>query len=247
MDGYHQTYSNTAIGGALATILLPSGHAVWNNSASVNYLARWVAHGAFTQPDTCAPVPGMCQGGSTPGVACSSANAVYSSGSLSTPCPGGGTCSLTTEVVNNTITNPNYGVTYGPNGAGGCIQDTNPNDGIGRFPNLHYAGHGNGYGSAFANAMWSLYYQPINPQTGNEPTGPPIVINANNCNENDYGYDIFNSGSVNGSFWWTNVTGSNVSYAGAFTDVCATTYTPYERSCGSSISALIPFSRNIVW
>lgn len=31
----------------------------------------------------------------------------------------------------------NRGITYGPDGNGGCILDTDPSDGIGRYPELH--------------------------------------------------------------------------------------------------------------
>jgi len=54
-----------------------------------------------------------------------------------------------------------YGVTYGPDGAGGCIPDTDPSDGIGRFPLLHGSSTDDGhYGSGFANALWSAYVAP---------------------------------------------------------------------------------------
>lgn len=46
----------------------------------------------------------------------------------------------------------NYGVTFGPDGLGGCIQ------GPGRFPQLHGLGADSGYyGSSFVNSMWSAY------------------------------------------------------------------------------------------
>ncbi|MBD3244138.1 MAG: hypothetical protein GF331_26335 [Chitinivibrionales bacterium] len=52
----------------------------------------------------------------------------------------------------------NYGVTFGPDGRGGCIKDTNPRDGIGRFPQLHgtQADEGGRY-SHFQAAMWDAY------------------------------------------------------------------------------------------
>jgi hypothetical protein len=53
-----------------------------------------------------------------------------------------------------------YGITFGPDGAGGCIADTNPSDGVGRFPaqdgvekdprNYHGS-------SPFMHAMWEAY------------------------------------------------------------------------------------------
>jgi hypothetical protein len=55
----------------------------------------------------------------------------------------------------------NYGVTYGPDGSGGCILDTDPSDGTGRFPPLHGASTDEGhYGSRFAEEMWDTYVRP---------------------------------------------------------------------------------------
>ena len=149
-DPYQQTFSNSAVGGTLATILLPGGSTVWNNDISIDYLDRWLSSGTWTQPDPCAPAPGICSGGSTPGAACSSASKFGGSS-----CPGG-TCSLLSPISQN-----GYGATFGPlNGSSGnCVLDTNPLDGIGRFPNLHLVSHGGGYSSSFADAMWALYYQ----------------------------------------------------------------------------------------
>ncbi|HQV32367.1 MAG TPA: putative Ig domain-containing protein, partial [Calditrichia bacterium] len=54
----------------------------------------------------------------------------------------------------------NYGVTYGPDGNGDCIRDTNPSDGIGRFPNKHGENADEGFNSSdFARAMWNEYRQ----------------------------------------------------------------------------------------
>lgn len=54
----------------------------------------------------------------------------------------------------------NYGVTYGPDGNGGCIVDQNPSDGIGRSPNTHnqYADDGL-WGNPFADDFWDAYRQ----------------------------------------------------------------------------------------
>ncbi len=54
----------------------------------------------------------------------------------------------------------NYGVTYGPdpNNPGDCIIDTNPADGIGRFPGLHGSNRDEGHrATAFQNNMWVVY------------------------------------------------------------------------------------------
>jgi len=61
----------------------------------------------------------------------------------------------------------NYGKTYGPNGAGGCIQ------GWGRFPNKHGSSKDGGqYRSAFVAAMWNAYKGNIKPAEVN-PLSPP--------------------------------------------------------------------------
>jgi hypothetical protein len=53
-----------------------------------------------------------------------------------------------------------YGVTFGPDGQGGCIPDEDPTDGVGRFPERHGASADDGHhGSAFGNAMWSAYVE----------------------------------------------------------------------------------------
>jgi hypothetical protein len=51
----------------------------------------------------------------------------------------------------------NYGVTFGPDPKkpGDCIRDTDPSDGIGRFPQNHATMRdGGGRMSAFVNALW---------------------------------------------------------------------------------------------
>jgi len=62
--------------------------------------------------------------------------------------------------------NPNnYGITYGPHpqgpnadGSPRCIEDQNPADGIGRFPNSHGINANDGYyGSGFVNSLWNQY------------------------------------------------------------------------------------------
>jgi hypothetical protein len=53
-----------------------------------------------------------------------------------------------------------YGITFGPDGAGGCIADTDPSDGIGRFPLQDGAEQDprNYHGShPFIHAMWEAY------------------------------------------------------------------------------------------
>jgi len=100
------------------------------------YVDRWVAFGAWAQPDPCAPPTGLCSDGSGP-----------CAGFLHSPCgAGNGTCALSMD---------GYGKAFGPDGKGGCIPDTDPSDGTGRFPSLHGAARDQGdYVSAFAQAMW---------------------------------------------------------------------------------------------
>lgn len=55
----------------------------------------------------------------------------------------------------------NYGITFGPDGNGGCILDDNTADGVGRFPDLHGSdvngGSEGGYASEFINEMWTTH------------------------------------------------------------------------------------------
>jgi hypothetical protein len=67
----------------------------------------------------------------------------------------------------------NYGITFGPNGSGGCILDTNPADGVGRFPTRHGLQFmATAYRTSFQDAMWNSYHTsysttppPVNPTT----------------------------------------------------------------------------------
>jgi hypothetical protein len=72
----------------------------------------------------------------------------------------GGSCDLTVHFdPDGTLGRENhYGLTYGPDGAGGCILDTDPSDGTGRFPQFHGTEVDGGYrGSDFQTAMWGVY------------------------------------------------------------------------------------------
>lgn len=54
----------------------------------------------------------------------------------------------------------NYGITFGPDGNGGCILDTDPGDGTGRFPNLHgESANQGGYSSSWGDAMYAAYHE----------------------------------------------------------------------------------------
>jgi hypothetical protein len=88
-----------------------------------------VNFGAWAQPDSCAP----------PDLSDTTASGDFNA---------------------DTSKGSHYGKTYGPDRShpGECIKDTNPNDGTGRFPGLHGTNKDQGgYGSSFANAMWTAY------------------------------------------------------------------------------------------
>ena len=68
----------------------------------------------------------------------------------------------------------NYGKTFGPDGLGSCIRDTNPSDGIGRFPSRHgLAFYASAYRNTFQDSMWSTYSVAQNLPT---PTPAPTPI-----------------------------------------------------------------------
>jgi hypothetical protein len=131
---------------ATAMLLMPALVDVWNFEEFFTYVDRWVEIGAHAEADPCAPPDGVCVGGDDVGADCTSA-------SVSDVCTGADAiCDL--EVNWDT----NYGVSYGPDGNGGCILDEDMSDGQGRFPQLHGAATDDGhYGSAFAEAMWSAH------------------------------------------------------------------------------------------
>ncbi len=65
-----------------------------------------------------------------------------------------------------------YGIKFGPDGSGDCIKDTDPSDGIGRFPTMHGTNaDGGSYGSVFADEMWRQYRGPLS-------AGTPTAIDA---------------------------------------------------------------------
>lgn len=129
--------------------LMPELQPVWNHQLSMDYVQRWVTFGAWAQPDPCAPPTGVCVAGDNAGAACSTANA-------DDVCSGeDGACDTTGSWDSD------YGVTYGPDGSGGCIPDTDPSDGIGRFVLRHGVSTDDGhYGSGFADALWAAYVAP---------------------------------------------------------------------------------------
>jgi hypothetical protein len=132
---------------ATALLLMPELAALWNYQPFFDYVERWVSQGAWAQPDTCAPPDGVCSGGDNAGAPCTSASEPS-------------VCTGTDAFCDLTVSwDAHYGVTYGPDGSGGCIQDTDPSDGTGRFPALHGTNADSGYyGSAFADEMWDAYH-----------------------------------------------------------------------------------------
>eukprot|EP01130_Rhizamoeba_saxonica_P006733 TRINITY_DN2689_c0_g2_i2.p1 TRINITY_DN2689_c0_g2~~TRINITY_DN2689_c0_g2_i2.p1 ORF type:complete len:429 (+),score=88.37 TRINITY_DN2689_c0_g2_i2:18-1304(+) len=91
-------------GYAIAMYTMKNFYNVWNNELFYQYVLRWVNHGELKVPDTCAPIPGTCQGTSTP---CSSANKAA--------CDEGVKCEYDTS---------QRGVSYGPdpNNSTKCIE-----------------------------------------------------------------------------------------------------------------------------
>ena len=132
---------------ATALRLMPELIPVFNNDDYFIYVDRWVSFAAWTQPDPCAPPVGICSGGGNAGAACTTANEAD-------VCIGTNAHCSILEVNWST----DYGVTYGPNGEGGCIVDTDFSDGKGRFPQLHGTNADGGhYGNRFADEMWAAY------------------------------------------------------------------------------------------
>jgi hypothetical protein len=131
---------------AAALRIMPGLVEIWNYGPFFEYVDRWVSQGAWTQPDTCTPPDGVCSGGDNPGAACTTANETD-------------VCTGTDAFCDGTASwDAHYGVTYGPDGIGGCIPDTDDSDGIGRFPGRHGTSVDDGYyGSAFAEEMWDAY------------------------------------------------------------------------------------------
>lgn len=66
-----------------------------------------------------------------------------------------------------------YGMTFGPDGRGGCIKDNDPSNGTGRFPQLHGSNvDGGHYGSSFVNDMWNAYRSTVQDPGSDSPRPP---------------------------------------------------------------------------
>jgi hypothetical protein len=87
----------------------------------------------------------------------------------------------------------NYGITFGPDSShpGDCIRDTDPSDGIGRFPELHYTeADGGGRKSAFQTAMWNMYRSTVDidaPLSNQNGAMQKIILS---CNPFSLGKDL---------------------------------------------------------
>ncbi len=134
---------------ATALRLMPELVPVFNHEAFLTYVDRWVDHGAWTQPDPCAPPDGICAGGEGAGEPCTTANEPE-------------VCTGEDAFCDTTVNwDTHYGVTYGPDGEGGCIADTDASDGTGRFPLLHGTSTNDGHHSSqFADEMWEAHVAP---------------------------------------------------------------------------------------
>ena len=110
-------------GAAMALTAMAAMQPVWGHDRLLQYAERWVKHGAWAQPDPCAPKP---------------------AGVSNWPNPSG------------------YGSTWGPDGNGDCIKDTNPADGTGRFPDQHglRADTGN-RNTNYQDFFWKVYFDTL--------------------------------------------------------------------------------------
>jgi hypothetical protein len=113
--------------------LMPALKQTWQPPAFMQYVKRFLQVGAWTQGDSCAPGRGVCLGGDNAGQPCTTANSQICTGIQSPGIPA--KCELDMS---------QYGITFGPDSSmpGHCIQDTDPSDGMGRFPQLHGTNQG---------------------------------------------------------------------------------------------------------
>jgi len=131
---------------AIALYMMPELRVVWDDEEFLEYVNRRTYHGAWAQPDPCAPVTGVCAGGTNEGADCTAPSA-------SAICVGDGAfCNYSAKWDSD------YGVKYGPDGNGSCILDTDPSDGIGRYPRHDGLNkNSGGYGNSFAESLWEMY------------------------------------------------------------------------------------------
>jgi len=166
-------------GSALMGHLIPQFKSTWNNDMFFDYEDRFVTAGIVSEPDACAPIVGVCQGGTSAGASCTSATENIWCGQVhgsytclvqgNSSCGGGGTCNYTDATTHAN----NYGKTYGPTGtAGMCILDPNLTTGstmttfscqpgkiCGRFPQRQgrFKDNYGGYEGPFIRDMWTAF------------------------------------------------------------------------------------------
>ncbi|WKZ56910.1 MAG: hypothetical protein QY326_09265 [Bdellovibrionota bacterium] len=118
--------------------LMPALKQTWNPPAFLQYVKRFLQVGAWTQGDTCAPGRGFCLGGDNAGQPCTTANSQNICTGIQIP----GVASKCELDMSQ------YGVSFGPDPSmpGHCIQDSDPTDGIGRFPQLNGTNQGLAWG-----------------------------------------------------------------------------------------------------
>ena len=139
---------------ALALLLWPAAATAFNSSGLIGYARRWVATGAHALPDPCAPPAGACNksGAACTGSCGKAPGQKGEPGHMQGSCAAGDVCEISMQ---------GYGKTFGPDGQGGCIKDTDPSDGTGRFPFQDGATPDEGsYASKWANAMWKKHAPP---------------------------------------------------------------------------------------
>lgn len=157
LSNYQGIVSPTWKGEALAVHLMPELAETWNAPEFLRYVDRWVNFGFWTQPDPCAPADGLCSGGDNPGAACTFASAPTVCTGTDAVCDG----SVYWDPDGSLGLENHYGVTYGPDGSGGCILDTDASDGTGRFPQNHQAdADGPNRRSVFQGFLWDAYRGP---------------------------------------------------------------------------------------
>ena len=153
-----------------------------------NYVDRMRTHGALTQPDDCAPAVGKCANNPAISCTTANENERCEIGTSEednheqrwcrpdgngfcwNPITGidqNAPCTLENEQTvcaayegkRCAITHiAGYGILFGPDGHGDCIKDTDPSDGIGRFPQMDTAGRGSGYHESWLTIAMENYY-----------------------------------------------------------------------------------------
>ena len=130
-DEYQHCCTSMTWKGSILTIkLMPELAEVWNDDVTTRYVERWVNEGGWAQPDPCAPAKP----------------------------PKTDLNDRTDDYILNNYFTENYGVTFGPDGNGDCIRDTDNSDGIGRYPERQGIYKNTGYhNSALFNELWDKY------------------------------------------------------------------------------------------